>query len=184
MKKSIIVLAFLLSIGLLSVMLGTMQVQAQTQVTLYEGEKSTSTYGFGNSASSITSPGPPLTFTSGEVVTVTVFNVGTMNHNFAIVDTKSSTGTVLWNAQIASASNGIPVGSNESVTFTVGNAGNYYYVCQTDGHVALGMWGNVKVNAAVPEFPSTLVVVFFAVAATALAAYVGRLKIKPKITTF
>jgi len=180
MKKSILVLVFLVSIGLLCVTLGTSQVQAATQVTLYAGEKTTSTYGFGDSASSINSPGPTLTFTSGEVVTVTLVNAGTMVHNFAIVDTKSSTGTVLWNAQIGSSSNGVNVGSNESVTFTVGNAGNYYYVCQTDGHVALGMWGNVKVNGAVPEFPSTLVIVFFAVAATTLAAYLGKTKIRPK----
>ena len=107
-----------------------------------------------------------------------------MPHNFAIVDTKSSTGTVLWSAQVGSASNAVAAGSSKSVTFTVGNAGNYYYICQVDGHVALGMWGNVKVNAAVPEFPTTLVFVFFALAATALAAYFGRVKIRPKITTF
>ncbi len=184
MKKSILVLAFLLSIGLLCVTLGTMQVQAQTQVTLYAGEKSTTLYGFGDSASSINSPGPTLTFTSGELVTVTLHNAGTMSHNFAIVDTKSSTGNVLWNAAIGSASNAVAAGTSDSVTFTVGNAGNYYYICQVDGHVNLGMWGNVKVNAAVPEFPSALVFVFFALAATALVAYLGRLRIKPKITTF
>jgi plastocyanin len=184
MKKTMLVLAFLLSISLLSVMLVTMQVQAQTQVTLYAVEKNANSYAFGSSATNAGSPGPALTFTSGEVVTVTLVNAGTMTHNFAIVDTKSNTGNVLWNAQISSADTGVPVGGNESVTFTVGNAGNYFYVCQTDGHFALGMWGNVKVNAAVPEFPSTLVVIFFAVAATALATYLGRLKVKPKITTF
>ena len=42
-------------------------------------------------------------------------------------------------------------------------------------------WGNVNVNAAVPEFPSTLVIVFFAVAATALAAYLGKARIRTKI---
>ena len=184
MKKSILVLVFLLSIGLFCITLVTSQAQTATQVTLYAGEKTTSSYGFGNSATSIGSPGPTLTFTSGEVVTVTLHNAGTMPHNFAIVDTKSSTGTVLWNAKVGSSSNGVAVGSSESDTFTVGNAGNYYYICQVDGHVALGMWGNVVVNAAVPEFPSTLVIVFFAVAATALAAYFGKAKIRPKINPF
>jgi plastocyanin len=151
---------------------------------LYAGEINANQEGFGSSASSIRSPGPQLTFTAGEVVTVTLVNVGTNPHNFAIVDTKSSTGTVLWNSQISTSDTGVSAGSNESVTFTVGNAGNYYYVCQTDGHFALGMWGNVKVNAVVPEFPSTLVVIFFAVAATALAAYIGRVKIRTKINPF
>ena len=102
MKKTSIVFAILLSITLLSVVLTTMPVhKAATQVDIYAGEKSTSTYGFGNSAISISSPGPTLTFTSGDTVTVTLHNAGTMAHNFAIVDTKSSTGTVLWNAQVA-----------------------------------------------------------------------------------
>jgi plastocyanin len=181
MKKSILVLVFLVSIGLLCVTLETSQVHAATQIDLYAGEKSTSIYGFGDSATSINSPGPTLTFTSGEVVTVTLHNAGTMPHNFAVVDTKSSTGTVLWNSAIGSSSSGVAAGSSQSVTFTVGNAGNYYYICQIDAHVALGMWGNVKVNAAVPEFPSMLVIVFFAVAATTLAAYFGKAKIRPKI---
>ncbi len=184
MKKISIVFALLLSITLLSVVLTTMPVKAATQVDIYAGEKSTSVYGFGNSASSISSPGPTLTFTSGEVVTVTLHNAGTMSHNFAIVDTKSSTGNVLWSAQVASASNGVAAGSSGSVTFTVGSAGDYYYVCQVDGHVALGMWGNVKVNAAVPEFPTALVFVFFAIAATALAAYIGKSKTMHKTIPF
>ena len=184
MKKSILVLIFLVSIGLLCITLGTSQVNAATQVNLYAGEKTTSSYGFGNSASSISSPGPTLTFTSGDVVTVTLHNAGSMPHNFAIVDTKSSTGTVLWNAQVDSASNAVAAGSTGTVTFTVGSAGSYYYICQVDGHVALGMWGNVVVNAAVPEFPSTLVIVFFAVAATALVAYLGKAKIRTKVNPF
>jgi plastocyanin len=184
MKKSILILAFLLSIGLLCVTLETTQVQAATQLTVYAGEINANLYGFGSSATTIVSPGPPMTFTSGEIVTVTLVNAGTMPHNFAIVDAKSSTANVLWSAQIGSADNGLNAGTNSSVTFTVGNAGNYYYICQQDGHVNLGSWGNVVVNNAVPEFPSMLVFVFFAVAATALAAYLGRLRIKPKITTF
>ena len=184
MKKSVLMLVFLLSIALLCVSLETMQVRAATQVTLYAGEKSTSVYGFGSSASSITSPGPTLTLTSGDTVTVTLHNAGTMPHNFAIVDSKSSTATVLWNSQIQSSSNPVSPGSSASVTFTVGNVGNYYYVCQVDAHVALGMWGNVVVQAAVPEYPTALVLVFFAIAATALATYFSRVKMKQKITPF
>jgi plastocyanin len=185
MKKQILILTLILSIGLLAVPIGISQVHAATQITLYAGEKDSSHYGFGNSASSITSnPGPTLTLTSGDSVTVTLHNAGTMSHNFAIVNAKSSTATVLWSAQVDSASNGVPAGSSASVTFTVGDAGNYYYICQVDGHVALGMWGNVVVQSAVPEFPTALVFVFFAVAATALVAYISRAKMKYKITPF
>ena len=103
------------------------------------GEINTSQYSFGNSSAKITSPGPTLTFHSGDTFKVTLQNAGTMAHNWALVDTKSSTGTVLWSAQIASSANGVPVGQSESVTFTVGNSGNYYYICHVDGHVALKM---------------------------------------------
>lgn len=115
-------------------------------VDIYAGEVNSSTYGFGNSANRITSPGPTLTFTAGQTVTVTLHNAGTMPHNFAIVDSKSSTATVLWNAKIQSSSNPVNPGSTASVTFTVGSAGSYYYICQVDEHVSLGMWGIVTVN--------------------------------------
>jgi plastocyanin len=184
MKKTILVLTLLLSIGLLAVPIGISQVHAATQITLYAKEITSSQYGFGDSASSVSSPGPTLTLTSGDSVTVTLHNAGTMSHNFAIVNAKSSTATVLWNAQIDSPSNGVPAGQSASVTFTVGSAGNYYYICQVDGHVALGMWGNVVVQSAVPEFPTALVFVFFAVAATALVAYISQTKMKNKITPF
>ncbi|HUK85846.1 MAG TPA: sulfocyanin-like copper-binding protein [Candidatus Acidoferrum sp.] len=184
MKKPILVLTLLLTIGLLAVPIAISQVHAATQKDLYAGEINSSQYGFGDSASSISTPGPTLTLTAGDTVTVTLHNAGTMSHNFAIVNAKSSTATVLWNAQIDSASNGVPAGSQASVTFTVGAAGNYFYICQVDGHVALGMWGNVVVQSAVPEFPTALVFVFFAVAATALVGYISRAKMKYKITPF
>jgi plastocyanin len=139
MKKQFLVFTFLLSLFILSAVVSVAYAQSSTSQTIYAGEKSTSTYGFGNSASSISSPGPTLTFTAGETVTMTLQNAGSMGHDWAIVSTKSSTGTVLWGAQIASSSNPVAAGSSASVTFTVGSAGNYYYVCQVDGHVALGM---------------------------------------------
>ena len=105
-------------------------------------------YGFGNTAGSIASPGPTLTFTAGQTVTVTLHNVGTVPHNWAIVSQKTdgNTNLAFSGAQIATASNPVPAGSSQSVTFTVGSAGSYYYICQVDGHVSLGMWGTVTVN--------------------------------------
>ena len=111
-----------------------------TPMILYEGEVSTSSYGFGTT-SSLTSPGPPITLTSGVTYKMTVNNVGTMAHNWAIVNAKDTNAAVQFSAKI----NTITQGSSGSVTFTAGSAGTYYYICQIPGHVALGMWGTVTV---------------------------------------
>ena len=151
-------------------------VQAQTSnVTIYAGEIPMQ-YGFGNSSTTITSPGPTLTFLSGQTVTVTLHNSGNMPHNFAVVSTKSATGTVLWNSAIQSADNPLSPGSSASVTFTVGEPGNYYYICQVDAHVAVGMWGNVVVQAAIPEYPMPLLFIFALVAITTLVVYLKKIK--------
>lgn len=103
MKKPILMLIFLLF--MLSPIILVATVQAQTSnVTIYAREIPMQ-YGFGNSSTTVTSPGPTLTFISGQTVTVTLHNSGIMQHNFAIVSTKSAAGTVLWSAQIQSASN-------------------------------------------------------------------------------
>jgi plastocyanin len=105
-------------------------------------------YKFGTSQSNMASPGPTLNFKAGQTVTVTFHNVGTGPHNFAIVTDKAdgSTNLAFNGAQIASATNPVAVGQSASVTFTVGTAGTYYYICQVDGHVSLGMWGTVTVT--------------------------------------
>ncbi len=114
-----------------------------TPLTLYEGEISSTAYGFGNTASSLSSnPGPTIILTAGKTYTMTIHNVGTMQHNWAIVDAKSSTANVLWKSEASL----INPGSSGSVTFTAGSAGNYFYICQVPGHVALGLWGIVTVN--------------------------------------
>jgi uncharacterized cupredoxin-like copper-binding protein len=105
-------------------------------------------YKFGNSAGSMSSPGPTLTFTAGQTYTITFHNVGTMPHNFAITTDKTdgSTAIAFSGAQVGSASSPVAAGGTGSCTFTAGGAGSYYYICQVDGHVSLGMWGQVTVN--------------------------------------
>ncbi len=114
-----------------------------TTIDVYGAE-----YGFGTSQGSINSPGPTLTFTAGQTVTVNFHNTGTVPHNWAIVTAKTdgNTNLAFSGAQIGSVSNPVSPGQTQSVTFTVGNAGTYYYICQIDGHVSLGMWGQVTVN--------------------------------------
>jgi len=122
------------------------QIYTLITVTLYAGEISAICDGFGDSPSNITTPGPSLIFMAGQTVTVTLNNVGSMLHNWAIVSEKSSEAPVLWGAQIGSDSIPVNSGDSGSVTFTVGSAGSYYYICQIPGQVNIGMWGTIKVN--------------------------------------
>ena len=118
-----------------------------TTMTLYAGE-SGSNYGFGTSSNDIKSnPGPTLTFKVGQSYTVTLTNAGTMGHNWAIVDAKSSTANVLFSAQIGTGSTPVAAGASQSVTFTPTQTGSFYYICQVDAHVSLGMWGTVTVTS-------------------------------------
>ena len=124
-------------------------------VTLYEGDQVVSggvqgVIGFNQS--SMTSPGPTLNFTVGDVVSVTVYNVGTTPHNWAIVNVLSDTSElndtaqVMFNAQVASGSDPILPGLSETDVFQVTQAGTFFYVCQVPGDVDSGMWGNVVVS--------------------------------------
>jgi plastocyanin len=116
-------------------------------IVLFEGEISSSLYGFGYSSNSLTSPGPSLIFRVNDIVNVTVTNVGQLPHDWAIVNNnQSSSASVLFNAQIASPTNPLQHGESGSMVFTVTQAGNFYYICQVPGHEDVGMWGTVVVN--------------------------------------
>ena len=120
-------------------------LQPNVSVTLYAGEVSSTVYGFGNNATSITSPGPTLTFTVGDVVNMTVFNAGTMPHNWALVTTNQTSAKVLFGAQIDSGSVPIEVNQTGSVIFKVTKSGDFDYICQVPGHVQtrhVGQRGN------------------------------------------
>jgi uncharacterized cupredoxin-like copper-binding protein len=116
-----------------------------TPLTMYAGEISTASYGFGNTAATITSPGPTITLKEGTSYTMTVTNSGTMPHAWEITRDKT-TSTVLFGAQIDPTSY-ISPGASGSVTFTPTEVGTFYYICPVPGHVALGMWGTVTVTA-------------------------------------
>jgi uncharacterized cupredoxin-like copper-binding protein len=170
-----------LVIGLFSAF--TVAVKAQTKdpsLTLYAGEISSSTYGFGNSSTTLTSPGPTLTLIEGTTYTMTVYNVGTMPHAWEIVPTQAVSGSPSFKAGI-DISSYISPGSSGSVTFTPNKAGNYYYVCTVPGHIALGMYGTVVVQSStIPEFPSALTLIFMGLTLTATAAFVAKQKTKTK----
>jgi nitrite reductase (NO-forming) len=104
-----------------------------------------SEYTFGFSQSALTSPGPTLELNVGDIVTVTVTNVGSVPHAWALT-TSNIDGTVLFGAAIGSSSNPLQPGQTGSDTFTVTQAGNFYYICPIPGHASLGMWGNIIIN--------------------------------------
>jgi FtsP/CotA-like multicopper oxidase with cupredoxin domain len=148
-----------------------------TNLVLYEGPltsgaSSNTLYGFGDTPDNITSPGPTLSLQEGTTYVMTVYNVDpSLAHSWEIVSTKAISSSPLFGAGIE-ITNFIPSGSSASVTFTASQAGNFYYVCTRPGHIELGMWGNVEVSSAVPEFVSPAAVFFImltiAVASVAL----------------
>ena len=119
-------------------------------ITLYEGEilVNNQTRGaFGLTRNNLTSPGPTLNFTVGDSVNMTVINVGTMPHAWAMATQANASLPSLFNASIASGSNPLAVNASGSVTFNVTQAGNFSYFCLVPGHIALGMTGTVIVSA-------------------------------------
>ncbi len=111
-------------------------------LTLYAGEVSSSTFGFGMSANNLTSPGPTLRFKTTDVVKITLVNVGQVPHAFAVTTAPRTGATVLFKSEIASASAPISPGQNGTVTFSPNSPSDlYYYTCPVPGHPELGMYG-------------------------------------------
>jgi uncharacterized cupredoxin-like copper-binding protein len=115
-------------------------------LTLYAGEVSLSKFGFGLSDSEILSPGPTLTFKMGDVVEMTVHNVGKVPHAWGITDGNVTGANILFNSAVGSSSNPLPPGGSGSSVFELDQAGDFYYICPVPGHAELGMWGRAVVQ--------------------------------------
>lgn len=74
-----------------------------------------------------------LTATKGERIKVTLKNTGTMQHDFVIDELGVSTKV-------------IPGGAEDSVEFTVQDAGIYTFYCSVGNHRAQGMVGTLEVK--------------------------------------
>jgi plastocyanin len=114
-------------------------------IVLYEGEITAIKYGFGNTSTLLSSPGPTLRFNLTDVVNITVVNVGSMPHAFAITNVPKTGATVLFGAEIG-ASNYLEPGKQGTVIFTPNNAGSFYYICPVPGHAEIGMYGAVIIT--------------------------------------
>jgi uncharacterized cupredoxin-like copper-binding protein len=114
-------------------------------IVLYEGEISATKYGFGNTSTLLTSPGPTIRFNTTDVVNITIVNVGSMPHAFAITNAPKTGSTVQFNAEVGATSYLQP-GKQGTVIFTPNNAGSFYYICPVPGHAELGMYGAVVIS--------------------------------------
>ena len=121
------------------------------EIALTAGRSAVPAEGFANShgfslgAATITAPGPSLTVSVGDEVTLTLTNEHPFpqQHNFAVVADKDDfLGEPLWESKTVT----ITTGESTSVTFTPDEAGSYFYICTIGEHRFTGMWGEFTVE--------------------------------------
>lgn len=126
---------------------GVAGLQPTTTITLYAGELPGGRFGFGLSPDNITSPGPTIRVRVGEVVQITLINVGDVRHAFVITPQVVRTNPeVLFGAQIGSAARPLGSGEQGSVIFVATEPGEFFYQCPVANHGPKGMWGKIIVE--------------------------------------
>ncbi len=89
---------------------------------------------------------PDYAVSSGDEVTFTVTNTGSLLHSFGIVAAPEDFGGSLWSSEIGSMNSPLRSGESGSVTFTAGAPGKYHYICTIPGHAQQGMSGSFIVE--------------------------------------
>lgn len=119
-------------------------------IVLYEGETnpelSNRKIGFGFSPDNLTSPGPTLRFKIGDIANITVVNVGTQPHAFAVMTSPLTEATVLYNAEIGSANDPLKPGQSGSTILGPIETGNLFYTSPLPGNAEAGLWGAIIVT--------------------------------------
>ena len=72
--------------------------------------------------------------------------MGKSFHAFGIVANPENFNSVIMDSAIGSMSNALKPGEGDSVTFTAGIPGTYYYICTVPGHALQGMQGSFIVE--------------------------------------
>jgi nitrite reductase (NO-forming) len=85
---------------------------------------------------------PDVKVNSGDEVTITANNLGKSFHAFGVVSNPEDFNNVIMDSAIAAATNPLKPGEGDSVTFTAGAPGTYYYICTVPGHALQGMQGS------------------------------------------
>ena len=89
---------------------------------------------------------PEIRVNSGDEVTVTSNNLGNSFHAFGVVTNPEDFNSIIWDSEIAAATNPLKPGEGGSTTFIAGAPGTYYYICTVPGHALQGMQGNFIVE--------------------------------------
>ncbi|HJM00683.1 MAG TPA: plastocyanin/azurin family copper-binding protein [Nitrosopumilus sp.] len=89
---------------------------------------------------------PDVVVNSGDEVTITTNNVGMSFHAFGVVTNPEDFNSVVFDSEIAAATNPLKPGESGSTTFTAGAPGTYYYICTVPGHALQGMMGSFIVE--------------------------------------
>ncbi len=89
---------------------------------------------------------PEIRVNSGDEVTITTTNLGVSFHSFGVVTNPEDFNSIVMDSAIGSMSNALKPDESESVTFTAGAPGTYYYICTIPGHALQGMQGSFIVE--------------------------------------
>jgi len=89
---------------------------------------------------------PEIRVNSGDEVTITSNNLGKSFHSFGVVTNPDDFNSIIWDSEIAAATNPLKPGEGGSTTFTAGAPGTYYYICTVPGHALQGMQGSFIVE--------------------------------------
>ena len=89
---------------------------------------------------------PEIRVNSGDEITVTTVNAGKSFHAFGVVSNPDDFTSVVFDSEIAAATNPLKPGESGSVTFLAGAPGTYYYICTVPGHALQGMQGTFIVE--------------------------------------
>ena len=89
---------------------------------------------------------PEIRVNSGDEVTITTVNAGKSFHAFGVVSNPDDFTSVVFDSEIAAATNPLKPGESGSVTFLAGAPGTYYYICTVPGHALQGMQGTFIVE--------------------------------------
>ena len=119
--------------------------QPTVNITLYGGEISDHSFGYGFSPDSLSSPGPLLKFKTTDIVKITFINTGKFPHTFIIKDSHKDESNTFFNSAIGSTNNPILPAQSGTIIFRPERTGSYFYISQISSDAELGMWGNVQV---------------------------------------
>ena len=89
---------------------------------------------------------PEIRVNSGDEVTVTSNNLGKSFHAFGVVTNPEDFNSIIWDSEIAAATNPLKPDEGGSTTFIAGAPGTYYYICTVPGHALQGMQGSFIVE--------------------------------------